>query len=138
MAIPPWIDDEFDRLNAEHFQGKLPRPKWGENKMRKAAVATIGPGKHLVWFHPDMLRLMSRKFVGDSMLHELVHVALAEENGDGGQDHGRRFVHLANNIGAKLGLLAVAAGSDAALDWPQSVRPKGYFDGEVAVWKDKS
>jgi len=134
MSVPGWIDDEFEALNAKWFSGSLPRPKWSVNGMRKAATAYLGPGEHLVMLHPDILREMSRKYVSDPLLHELVHVALAEGDGDGCRDHGLRFVKLANALGAKLGLPPVVAGSDAALDWPQSVRPKEYFEDETARW----
>ena len=131
--IPDYLDESFDKLNAQWFEGRLPRPQWIRMKGVKASHLFIGPGKHMVGFDPG-LKLMPRPFVEDSLLHEMVHVALSEWNGDNDQKHVERFTELANAIGSGLGLPAVLPGSDAALDWPQSVRPKDYFPGDMPKW----
>lgn len=56
----------------------------------------------------------------------MVHLQLDAEHGDSDQQHAQRFVMRANRLGRMLGLRPVAPGSDAAVEWPQSVRKKGY------------
>lgn len=95
--------------------------------------AIYGPGARLLQFDPRTLD-QTREFISDTLLHEMIHHFLAEESrgdelvGDPDQDHGRRFCREANRIGQMIGLQRVAAGREAAIEWPQSVRPPGYAE----------
>jgi hypothetical protein len=122
--IPAWLDEVFDQLNRDHFQGALARPKFAVSKLG-GRFANYAPTVHLIFIHPRTPD-QDRRFVGDTLLHELVHYALELRTGDHAQDHGPAFVDLANVIGARIRLPAVRLGSDAVLEWPQSVRPEGY------------
>lgn len=122
--VPAWVSDLFTVLNAEHFDGALPALTFHVNRMG-GHFATYAPVVHIVWFHPRTLD-QGREFVADTLLHEMVHHCLACTDGDPDQDHGERFIERANAIGEKLGLALVAPGSDAAVEWPQSVRPDGF------------
>lgn len=60
--------------------------------------------------------------VSDSLLHELVHHAYAEDTEADYQNHGAGFVAIANRIAKALGLGEVAADSREAELWPQTLR----------------
>ncbi|MCC6651540.1 MAG: SprT-like domain-containing protein [Candidatus Eisenbacteria bacterium] len=111
-------------LNDLHFDGALPSLTFHVNRMG-GQFATFAPRVNIVWFHPRTLD-QGRAFVADTLLHEMVHHALACIGGDPDQGHGERFIAEANAIGTNLGLAPVAPGTDAAVNWPQSVRPAGY------------
>ena len=124
-TIPPWMPEEFALLNARHFGGALPEP--GDFLVNNWAgqFAVYAPQVHLFFFHQRTLD-QDRKWISDTLLHEMLHYALELESGDHEQHHGTRFVNLANKIGASLGLPSLAIGDDRVLEWPQSVRPAGY------------
>lgn len=126
-TIPDWMPALFAELNRTYFEGALPPLHFGVNKMggRLATYASLGAKGGMVWFHSGVLR-QGRAYVADSLLHELVHHALQQRNGDPDQDHGPKFVEMANVIGARLGLPPVHPRSDEAIEWPQAVRPKGF------------
>lgn len=127
-APPAWLNELFDDLNRQHFAGEIPKPKFAVNKLG-GQFANYAPIAHLIFFHPRTLE-QDRKFVADTLLHELLHYVLELRTGDHAPDHGPAFVALANEIGAKLGLPEVSLGSNAVLEWPQSVRPPDY-----AAWR---
>jgi hypothetical protein len=124
-TIPTWLPEEFELLNARHFDGKLPKPgdflvnNWGGH------FAVYAPVVRLFFFHERTLD-QDRSFVSDTLLHEMLHCALEVDSGDHEQHHGPRFVALANKIAATLGLPSLAVGDEKVLEWPQSVRPAGY------------
>lgn len=126
--IPGWLNEVFDEMNAKHFGGALPRPTFSVNKLG-GRYANYAPRVRIIFLHPRTLD-QDRKFVADTLLHELVHYALELRTGDHAQDHGAAFVALANEIGASLGLPAVTIGSDAVVEWPQSLRPT-----DCAPWR---
>jgi predicted SprT family Zn-dependent metalloprotease len=117
------MDELFDELNREHFDGGLQRPKFAVDKL--GHYAFYAPHVEIIFMHPRTLD-QERKFVADTLLHELLHYALEVRTEDHAQDHGAAFVGLANEIGARLGLPAVQVGTDAVVEWPQSVRPVAY------------
>jgi SprT-like family len=123
-TIPDWLLDEFNALNARHFGGLLPRPR-GFRVNDLGYKAFYVPEVRLFFFHRRTLD-QDRKFISDTLLHEMIHCALELETGDHAQDHGQPFVDRANAIGATLGLRSVELGTDEVLDWPQSVRPPDY------------
>jgi predicted SprT family Zn-dependent metalloprotease len=123
-VVPASVGETFDELNSAHFGGALPRPKFVVNGLG-GRFANYAPQVHLIFLHPRMLD-QSRRFVADTLLHELVHYALELRTGDHDQGHGPAFVSLANEIGAKLGVPRVTLGTEAVLEWPQSVRPADY------------
>ena len=94
---PPWMFELFDTLNAGHFDGSLPRPKLGVQNWLGHLAAYI-PKVRMIWIHPRTAQ-QDRKYVADSLLHEMVHYALEAETGDHVQDHGNAFVERANKIG---------------------------------------
>jgi predicted SprT family Zn-dependent metalloprotease len=118
------MNELFNELNVAHFNGTLAPPKFFINKLG-GQYASYAPIARIIFFHPRTLD-QDRKYVSDSLLHELLHYALEIRTGDHAQDHGSHFVNLANEIGARLGLPMVQLGTDAVLEWPQSVRPKDY------------
>lgn len=113
----------FDEVNAQHFGGTLPRPKKFLQMDFGGTFAFYMPKVHIIGFHPRTLQQEDR-WLSDSLLHEMVHYALELRTGDHHQHHGQAFVDLANELGAPLGLPSVNA--TTVIDWPQSVRPKGY------------
>jgi predicted SprT family Zn-dependent metalloprotease len=125
--MPPDLEHEvvaiFDSLNAAHFGGELPRPKFMQSAL--LAFGYYMSRVHIIALHPRTLQ-QDRKYIADTVLHELVHYALELRTGDHDKDHGKAFVDLANEIGASLGLPAVCEGNAAVLEWPQSVRPADY------------
>lgn len=130
-TIPPWIEEIFEELNSRHFGGDLKCPRFGVSSLGDH-FASYAPGVHLIFLHPRTLD-QSRRFIADTLLHELVHYALEVRTGRHEKDHGPAFVALANEIGCSLGLPPVSIGTDAVLEWPQSVRPKDY-----APWQGKA
>ena len=122
--VPTWVPELFDELNTRYFDGKLPQLTFHTNPLggRYAAYAPIA---NIVFFHPRTLD-QGKKFVTDSLLHEMVHHLLQQRDGDNGQDHGLKFVEIANRIGRELGVPDVPPSSEAAIEWPQSVRPHGF------------
>jgi hypothetical protein len=122
-----WLDEMFDTLNSAHFKGALPRPTFASaNHEGKFAVYVPKPYVAIV-FHPRTLE-QARRWIADSLLHEMVHMGLDDGNLNTGQEHGRDFVARANKIGQMLGLRPVSPGTDQAINWPQSVRKKGYAE----------
>jgi predicted SprT family Zn-dependent metalloprotease len=113
----------FDALNARHFGGVLPRPKRFLQMNFGGCFAFYMPKVQILGLHPRTLE-QDEKFIADSLLHELVHYALELRTGDHDQHHGEAFIALANEIGASLGLPAVA--STTVTEWPQSLRPAEY------------
>jgi len=131
--IPTWVEEDFDSLNTQFFGGRLPRLRFMINKLAGHPAGYIPGRTSAVFIHPGTIQ-QGRKFVADSLLHELVHHALYQESGDVDREHGVRFVTMANTIGAQLGLPPVEADTDGALWWPQSVRPGGYHVPKVGRW----
>lgn len=85
-----------------------------------------------------------RRFMGDLLLAETVVQAVRELENDeeeGYDGYGPRFVAHANRIGRELGLPEVVArrrGEDdvglvPATRWPWGVRPAGYYANDIAV-----
>lgn len=132
-VVPPWLDEEFDRLNGQFFCGKLPKVFFMINQWAGQPAGYFSVKTGAVFFHPGTIE-QGRMFVADSLLHELVHHALRTETGDVDNSHGRRFVALANSLGAQLGLPEVEANTDDAIWWPQSVRPIGYHVAKEGRW----
>jgi hypothetical protein len=126
---PPELIDLFDELNREHFGGVLGRPSF--------TFTPTSAGMRAWYTHvPNSLSLIAiteetfkkgHAFALDSMLHEMVHHCLVTVDGGDDKKHGVRFVRLANQIGETLGLPPVAAGTEDARCWPQSVRPAEHY-----------
>jgi hypothetical protein len=134
---PQWILADFDALNREHFGGKLrpikivvQKPPFGTAAATTPGSVVLEDGKRIkvnavMFIHPRVAA-QDRRWVRDTILHEMVHVALDQEEDDGDKEHGQRFVVRANAIGQSLGLPPVEPGSDEAVDWPQSLRGVGF------------
>ncbi|MEO8902202.1 MAG: SprT-like domain-containing protein [Polyangiaceae bacterium] len=122
--VPSWLPDMFADLNARHFDGRLPLPPFAVLSLN-GWFGFYAPKIHMISLHPRTLD-QDRAFVADTLLHEMVHYALEVETGDHEQNHGPRFVEMANRIGNSLGLRQVQLGSDSVLEWPQSVRPADH------------
>jgi SprT-like family len=126
--MPPWLVEEFEALNRAHFDGKLPPIFIAVQKTVTATPAALHSSQGVspvIFIHPAVAA-QDRRWLRDSLLHELVHYALIVETGDGDMRHGEAFVGRANAIGQTLGVEAVPAGTDEAQEWPQSVRGRDY------------
>ena len=124
---PEWLDTAFDCLNATHFGGTLPRPIIVIYQTPEKTTAATVPAaeSHVVFIAPQIIK-QNERWAKDTLLHEMIHLALIAENGDGDAEHGERFTTLANSIGTKFDLRGVDPRSQAARSWPQSVRPSNY------------
>lgn len=126
---PAWIASLFERLNQAHFNGLLSAPPlfvWTFMQDRTNGMYTHTPKITFISITPETAA-KGETFVGDTLLHEMVHHAVATVLNRNHQAHGDDFVMVANPIGATLGLPPVKANSQHAGFWPQSVRPLGYY-----------
>lgn len=126
---PAWIKDLFDRLNVAHFKGALSTPQlfvWTFMEDRTNGMYSHTPHLTFISLTPEAVE-KGEAFVADTLLHEMVHHALATLAKVDHRSHGEAFVKIANPIGAALGLPRVGAHTQQAGFWPQSVRPSGFY-----------
>jgi hypothetical protein len=108
-------------------EGELTKPVVAIYKTPgKTTAATVPVEPDLVIFIGPRIIEQDQRWGHDTLLHEMIHVALIEENGDGDAEHGKRFITWANKIGQNYDLPKVAPCSSEARSWPQSVRPSTY------------
>ena len=130
---PDWLEEAFDELNQKYFDGKLSKPEIAVYKTPgTTAAATVPTDEAVVVFINPRIIEQDRRWAIDTLLHEMIHIALIEQNGDGDAAHAERFTAHAKRIGATAGLRDVEAGSEGARNWPQSVRRSSYppWDGD--------
>jgi hypothetical protein len=121
---PAWLFELFEELNQEYFDGMLTCPDIiiSSSLSTSNAFYSHVPGLLTVIGLTSETTTRGRAFASDSLLHEMIHHALATLHGEDSKSHGLAFVRIANRIGGKLGLPAVRADSVDAICWPQSVR----------------
>ena len=130
-ATPEWIRTLFDDLNTRHFGGKLSRPtiviQRGAMEEKNACylhlpqiIAKFGP--LIAISLTEEVLSKGADYTTDTLLHEMVHHALATLLRIPYERHGIEFCAVANVIGATLGLGAVLPDTREAERWPQSLR----------------
>lgn len=114
----PEVIASFDEYNARFFGGKLTRPKFRLQTMKRYLALWHWPCPQ----HPAGLLILSnspapKHFLGwrGTLLHELVHVFVGERDRDN-DDHGPVFTRECNRIGRLLGLSDVLEGD--SWKWP--------------------
>lgn len=118
----------FDELNEEHFGGRLSRPQIEiGSPMSSSNAFYFNTGRRVGLLITSETTSKGVRFARDTMLHEMVHHAIATLYRGDHRAHGRQFVAIANEIGGRCGLKSVAADTDAAICWPQSVRNETYY-----------
>jgi hypothetical protein len=125
----------FAEYNNAYFEGELVLPTFlrFDSMLRGfdgwAYYAEAGPSKRILVVSHEARR-RGRRFYGDTLLHEMVHLAVALLDGGASQynRHDHRFAQRANAIASALGLDSIAADSAEANQWPQTLRPKGYYE----------
>jgi hypothetical protein len=134
--------EDFEELNTQFFGGLLKPPIFSVSPPPFGTYAATTPSSikredgtrmrvnQVMFIHPSTVR-QGRRYVRDTLLHEMVHIALDAEDGDGDKEHGSRFASRANDLGRLLALPPVLSLSDGAIEWPQSVRPSSYH----GAWK---
>ncbi|WP_438019648.1 SprT-like domain-containing protein [Sorangium sp. So ce315] len=128
---PLWVLSLFDDLNSAHFNGQLQRPviiTQAGAMQRKNAWYVHTP--HIKTPRGPLIAIgitqevlnKGREYTADTLLHEMIHHAVATLHNENPASHGGRFCAIANEIGASLGLRTVRPDTMAAECWPQSVR----------------
>jgi len=150
---------QWQDLNEEHFAGDLKVPHltiasgppqalgffksltdWGGRTQITIDARVVAARRRFVknpWPAPG-----TRLFLGDLLLHEMVHQFLAEVEHYADEEnakHDAAFANVCNRIGGKMGLPKVYTkrrgskddGKPLANSWPFNVRPGGYYLGDV-------
>jgi hypothetical protein len=121
------LRDLWHQLNAKHFESRLTLPiielldlgkcKHGDSRPGRIRINSREPGSEYY--------VASTRQIGDTLLHEMIHQFVDERVVGQFASHGHPFVDKANEIGATLGLAAIAR--NGASNWPSTVRPAGYY-----------
>ena len=128
-SVPDWVPALFDRLNAEHFGSRLSRPHFLVLPFKEDSTNggySNTPGFVMICMTPKTIAC-GPPFAADTMLHEMVHHALATLDSVDYAAHGLAFTNRANEIGRKIGVAPVAPNTVKAICWPQSMRPPGFY-----------
>ncbi|WP_437961338.1 SprT-like domain-containing protein [Sorangium sp. So ce119] len=130
-SVPDWLLSLFDDLNETYFDGKLERPfigiQPGSMPTKNAWYAYVPylesrNGPFAAISITEEVLAKGRDYTSDTLLHEMIHHAVATLYKEDHASHSKRFCEIANNIGARIGCLRIVPGSVAAERWPQSVR----------------
>jgi hypothetical protein len=123
-AVPRCIKEWFDELNHAHFEALLTMPKIliVDPRRDEAGLYSHVPGVATLLMLTTECLANGDAFAKDSLLHEMIHHALATLDGVDDQAHGDRFTARANAIAIQLGLGRVDPYTKAALCWPQTLR----------------
>lgn len=130
-ATPAWIRTLFDDLNTRHFEGKLSRPTIviQRGAMEQSNAWYLHHPQIIGKFGPLIAIALTEEvlskgadYTTDTLLHEMVHHALATLLRIPHKRHGIEFCAVANAIGATMGLGAVSPDTREAECWPQSLR----------------
>lgn len=128
-AAQDWVSRTFDQLNERHFDGKLAKPQFAF--FDRYRDPSTGAPKYAGYTHLDPVSLLiitdealerGHDFAADSLLHEMIHHAIATLRRGDYLHHGPVFVEIANGVAAQLGLGAVEAETEGAICWPQTLR----------------
>ena len=126
--MPP--SDVVTELNKRHFAGQLEVP----TVLRFHTVVELdddGHGQATDTAKGITVSLEARAFgplfYRDTLLHEMIHQAVAKLDGHPKKDHDGPFVAQANRIAEALDLAQVEAGSRGAKLWPQTLRADDYY-----------
>ena len=119
-----WLRAKFAVLNERHFAGSLPPPGafmvWARTNASYAGY-TQGLGASFIYVTREAFA-KGEDFATDSLLHEMIYHAVFALYAEDHQNHGKRFVEIANRIAGELGLTSVGADSQEASVWPQTLR----------------
>lgn len=120
------LQTAFLSLNAMHFGGVLVAPRLEIDRLSGAPNGWYMTGGRIALAATTLAR--GARFALDTLLHELVHHALAHDAIDGRDDHGVAFCRVANPIGRRLGVRAVRPSTSHAEQWPLTLRAAGYYE----------
>jgi predicted SprT family Zn-dependent metalloprotease len=108
VRVPIVLENLFNELNVQHFDGQLPLPRFKWNGRLSSSAGRFCPGSRNAWFEKPAeieialyLRDLPDGFdhIKDTMLHEMVHYYLWHNRKPYG--HTKEFNRILKRVGAK-------------------------------------
>jgi len=96
------LEKLYQSLNKKHFQGKLPYCTIRWYRKYTETVASIKESTRTIKLNPTYHTKRGINELKDTLLHEMIHLLLAENGKKEYHFHGKEFKKIAKRIGVKV------------------------------------